>query len=195
MKVFNWSDCTFVTTRLPFTDYVIFERKKAQPDVVILSHNAFEPVDLAAEIDGASRVVRRVVQLSLDSRTLVLCGLVTSINGLKHISVATANKGRLLDIADRTKNPRGDHLGEADKIKIYNTQFGMIGMLIDSDVTDPELWRKTSPMSDIIVSVGIHSDEEAARGKELAETFRTPLILVSEEFEEFVDIEGSAIAD
>lgn len=124
--------------------------------------------------------VAEVVARSGVFKCPVFGGVKTSYSGLKSISAAVANFGRLIDIVDRTINVRGDEYAASDKIKIYKTGKCSAALLIDTDILLSKNWERVSPIADIIIGIALDiSDEEAALVATLSNLFDIGYLLLA----------------
>ena len=122
-------------------------------DLLVLSYNAFDEIDLESEIAAESDCLTGLAALSGNKEATVFCVIVTSIMGIKHISVAVCHKGKLVDIVDRTSNIEGDEFATSQKIKIYSTDCARIGVLVDKDALIERNWEKITPHCDLVLAV------------------------------------------
>lgn len=181
MKVIELLDKKIGVSQLPFDEFVLFERKPKSCDILVLSHNTFGRIDLQREMETTADLAR-LTQLSLDEGCLIFCGITTHIMGLKHISVAVADRGKLIDIVDRTCNYYGDEFADTNKVKVYNSVLGKFGILVDSDVMYPRIWEKLAPVCDIIINLGSDACAHSQLiGQACAEYYLKPLICVGQD--------------
>jgi len=133
--------------------------KADKNSVVVYPYNSFSPVDLSSEIVGGGGVVKKLAECSKAIDGSIFCGVKTFILDIKHISVAVCNKGRLVDIVDRASNYLGDEFGTSNKIKVFSTKMGRIGLLVDSDCLLESSWQKTAEHADIMLCINRGNDE------------------------------------
>lgn len=134
-----------------FNEYVVHERVKRP--VLVMSFNTLKTVDLSKELRGESKELRKIAQLSADDDCTVLCGIKMLLGDKNYLSVAVAHRGKLIDIADRVACSDEDIYECTNRLKIYNTQAGRLGLLIDSDAELKRLWTKIMPLCDIVVCI------------------------------------------
>jgi len=149
--------------------------------VLVLPFSSMPEIDLSEEIVGAATYMKNLADFSKKINSSIFCGAKTKSLEVRHISVVVCNKGRLVDIADRTSNPFDDNLGTSNKIKVYSSKKGKIGLLIDADCTIENNWIKTAPSSDVMLCINRGSSLYAKQEvKKLASTYGMPYIYVDE---------------
>lgn len=163
------------------------EKRKEKPGgILIHSFGAFPEMDLEKEMTGETDCIRRLTALSKESDGAVFCGARTSVFDMKHISVIVCNKGRLVDIVDRTLNPLGDEFTPTNKIKIFATDSGKAGLLIDTDCLIESNWGKTAPFSDIMLCINRGNSESAREEVRLfSAAYKLPYLYIDEECAEW----------
>lgn len=151
-------------------------------ELLALSYNAFDEIDLESEISGGSDCFAALAAVSGNKDATVFCGVTSSVMGIKHISVAVCHKGKLVDVVDRTSNPFGDEYVPTQKIKIYSTSAARIAVLVDKDVLIEKNWEKTVPHCDCMLALVKGSDERiTAAAQRLAEKFEIPFLYINDD--------------
>ena len=120
-------------------------------DILVCPFSTFEEIDLTQEISGGGDCLCRICALSKKTNGTIFCGIKTRILNVKHLGVAACNKGRLVDIVDRTVNLIGDEYEETNMIKVFDSHAGRIGLLIDTDCLLEKNWEKIAPFSDVVL--------------------------------------------
>lgn len=158
-----------------FNDFVLGERDPTCK-VLVMSFNTLSVVNLAKELRGETEELKKLAQLSADDECTVLCGIHLQLEDRNYLSVAVAHRGKLIDIADRVACSDEDTYECANKLKIYNTSSGRLGLLIDSDAELKRLWEKLMPACDLIVC--LCEKNYKARVKKLGEELNFPAFYV-----------------
>jgi hypothetical protein len=149
---------------------------------VVYSYNAFPEIDLQKEMRGASNHIKSIAALSGESGGAVFCGIKTRLLGEKNIGAAVCNKGRLVDIVDRTSNPLADEYETSNRLKIFATGKGRIGLLLDTDCILERNWEKSAPHADIMLCLNRRDDEGAREEVRLfSAAYQIPYLYVDEE--------------
>lgn len=133
-----------------FNTYVLKERG-AEKKVLVMSFNTLPVIDLSRELRGESEELKKLTFLSADDDCTVLCGVRMCLSGKNYLSVAVAHKGKLIDIADRVACSDADDYECTNRLKIYNTSAGRLGLLIDEDAELKRLWMKIIPSCDFVI--------------------------------------------
>lgn len=150
-------------------------------ELLALSYNAFDEIDLESEISAQSDCLTGLAALSGNKGATVFCGVTTSVLGIKHISVAVCHKGKLVDIVDRTSNIENDEYATAQKIKVYSTDTARIGVLVDKDALIKRNWEKLAPHCDLVLAVIKGGDEKlSAAANIISGGFSVPSLIVSD---------------
>ncbi|MCL2848353.1 MAG: hypothetical protein FWE13_06410 [Firmicutes bacterium] len=153
-----------------------------EDNILVCPFLAMSEVDLSEEVDGRDNKIKRLADVSKKLNCSIFCGLRTKALDVKHISVAVCNKGRLVDIADRASNPFNDELGTSNKIKVFSSKKGKIGLLIDTDCLIENNWLKTAPHSDVMLCINRGSSEFSKEEvRQYATAFGMPYLYVDEE--------------
>ena len=139
-------------TILDFNTYVLAERGR-KSKVLVMSFNTLPVVDLSKELRGESRELKKLALLSKDDDCTVLCGIRMLLSGKTYLSVAVAHKGKLIDIADRVACSDEDIYECTNRLKIYNSDAGRLGLLIDGDAELKRLWSKIIPLCDMVICI------------------------------------------
>ncbi|MCL2375418.1 MAG: hypothetical protein FWC82_02720 [Firmicutes bacterium] len=126
--------------------------REKEISALLCSFAAFDTVDLVMEKEGESVSLARLANLSHAIACPVFCPVRTEFEDEKRLSVVVCNKGKVMDIVDRTTNVLDDEFEENDKIKIYSITEGRIAVLIDSDAFLPRNWQKVSKHSSVVIS-------------------------------------------
>ena len=133
-----------------FNTFVLNERSD-DFNVLVMSFNSLPDINLSKELKGETSQLKKLAQLSADQNCTVLCGIKMFLEDREYLSVAVAHHGKLIDIADRVVCSDIDVYECTNKLKIYNTSSGRIGLLIDSDAELRQLWQKIMPACDFLV--------------------------------------------
>lgn len=150
-------------------------------DIMVLNFNAFDTIYLEDEVMGESESLLEFAVISGILNRPMFCGIITEIADLKHISVAVCNKGRLVDIVDRTSNPFNDEYEESQKIKVFATELGRVTLLIDNDLLVEKNWQKTVEYSDVVLGILKGDDENVLElAEEMAKKYDVKYIFVND---------------
>lgn len=172
---------TFYISQKPFFQELKNGTFDDEFSLLVLSYNSFPEIDLEGEIDGETELLTGLAQLSDERSSTIVCGVTTTILGLKHISVAVCHKGQLIDIVDRTHNPLGDDYLPSQKIKIFASDILSFAVLVDTDVLIEKNWEKTAPYCDVILGIIKGTDERIASAAMcFAEKFDVEVLMVDE---------------
>ncbi len=112
---------------------------RAACDVLVFGFDGLGEVDYAAELAGETQKLEDMAILSREAGCAVLSGCITDSCGIRHKSVAVAEKGRILGVSDML------HIGEADDVKsgahlkVYDTQAGKLGVCVGEDIFYPSV--------------------------------------------------------
>jgi len=150
-------------------------------DFLILGYNAFSGVDLSEEIAGFTSCIKRLRDFSLKTGGTIFCGIKTQILDIKHISVAVCGRGKVLDIVDRSSNQLGDTYGASNKLKMFGTKMGIVGLIVDSDCLSENVWQKIAPNAGIILCINRGSSPQVQEEVRLfSATYNKPYIYVDD---------------
>ena len=156
--------------------------KEWNGEILVCPFQCLAEVDLSAEIAGNGDCIKRLTGISESIGSTVFCGVKTKILEIKHISAAVCNKGRLIDIVDRTSNPYDDEFGISGKLKIFVCKEGRVGLLVDSDCLIESNWKRTAPHCDIMLCLNRGNSEFARQEVRLfSATYKTPYLYVDEQ--------------
>ena len=158
-----------------FNEFVLHERD-GENNVLVMSFNTLPIVNLSKELKGETAILKKLAQLSADDDCTVLCGIQMQLEERLYLSVAIAHKGKLIDIADRVACSDEDFYECTNKLKIYNTASGRLGVLIDTDAELKNLWKKLMPSCDLIIC--ICDRNRRARIRKLNEELNFPALYV-----------------
>jgi len=162
-------------------DAILEGSKDFEANVLVCPFQAMREVDLQEEIVGRGSNIKRLAEFSKKIDSSIFCGIRTKILDVRHISVAVCNKGRLVDIADRASNPFDDELGTGNKIKVFASKKGKIGLLVDADCLIENNWIKTAPYSDVILCINRgNSDFARKEVRHYSNTYNIPYLYVDE---------------
>lgn len=174
-------ECDFFACTGRFCDIVKLD-PPGENSIAVLPFNAFGEIDLSCEISGESAFLAAVCAYSAYSSSTVFCGVKTRLMGLKHISVAVAHKGRLIDIVDRTQNSYDEEYVGGNKIKIFSSNKIKVAALVDSDVLNKSIWQKTAPHCDAFVCIlNEFSQDILPIAFSYSDEYGAPIIIVSED--------------
>lgn len=126
-------------------------------DVVAFSFSRLGEVDYGAELAGKSDKLGLITRFSKVGRTVVLCGCTTDSRGLKRKSVAVADRGRLLGIADMLHVLDGGDYKSGASLGVFRAGGYVVGVCIGDDLFFPETVKAMSMCGCNLISV--HLDE------------------------------------
>lgn len=166
------------------------EKLKEEFDILVIS--PIGRVSYTNEIEGRSGRFRHVARLSDDFHCLVLCGCVTEAKGVLRKSVIVADRGKLVGISDMTHSIDREYNAGAS-IKLYDTQYGKIAMLVGEDLFFPETVKLCSDSGvDLLFSIS-----EKMQGVErnvlctYSYCFGIPVCFVTEGYSMISSIDGT----
>lgn len=117
--------------------------KAVECNVLCFSFNGIGNVSYKEELDGATSKFEDLTILSRELKNVVICGCYTENLGFSHKSVAVAESGRLLGVADQTHILDKDYTAGAG-LKIFDTSVGKIGIIVAEDLYFFENFRSLS---------------------------------------------------
>lgn len=126
-------------------------------DIVAFGFSRLGEVDYGAELAGKSDKLGFLARFSKAKRTAVMCGCVTDSRGLKRKSVAVADKGRLLGIADMLNVLDGGEYKSGASLGVFRAGGYLVGACIGNDLFFPETVKAMSMCGCNLISV--HTDE------------------------------------
>jgi len=149
------NDFTFKVWTGAFNKQALLQQLKKEDvgAIVVFGFDSFGIVDLSEEMAGVSKCLKPLSELSALTKSTIFAGIKTQILNVKHISVAVCGRGKVLDIVDRSCNILDDEYGASDKLKIFSSSFGMIGLLVDSDCLVEKTWQKVAPNCSVMLCV------------------------------------------
>lgn len=103
-------------------------------DLFVFPFSALGEVDFEAEIGGKSEKLRQVASLSKRLNAAVMCGCYTLIKGVRHKSVAVADRGRIIGIADMINSIGGKKVRPGAGLKLFDISAGKIGVAVAEDI-------------------------------------------------------------
>ena len=181
----------YVWQGVSFCEHEILKALKEYPlgqdSILVLPFNHHKAVDLGMEINGEGSYFTRLSNFSSTMQGSIFGGVKTYIGDAHYLSVAVCNKGRLVDIVDRTGNVLGDSYGTSKKIKVFSSKLGRIGLLVDTDCIIKKNWQLTAPSSDVLLCINRGNSESVKEEIRLFSTEHSiPYLYVDEEGIEWV---------
>ncbi len=108
-------------------------------DVLVFGFEGLGEVDYARELAGDTSKLEDMAILSRELNCVILSGCMTDSCGLRHKSVAVAEKGRILGVADMLHTGEAEDLKSGAHLKVYETQAGKIGVCVGEDLYYPSV--------------------------------------------------------
>lgn len=135
---------TFVT-KGGITDFMSNGSKEDfSSDAVIFGFNGMGVVSYKKELDGKDGKLADLARLSKELGCVAISGCDTDTFGVFRRSVAVADRGRLLGVSDCLSEPEECEFRCGVGSNVYNTSKGKMGIIVDKDVYDMSLFKKTS---------------------------------------------------
>lgn len=108
-------------------------------DIILLSREVVGRVDMPAELNGSSQVIKDVAAYSRERSLIIVIAMQAEIGQRVFNSAMVIDKGRIMGVSDEL-TPCGEY--EQGKVmRSYLTTMGKICIFIDSDLCYPQLWQ------------------------------------------------------
>ncbi len=144
-------------------------------DALLVAEPMLREVRLDSEISGVTKFAVSVAALSAKCDYPIFCGCGTRLGSMRHVSVMTFARGKLLDIADRTFNFTYGGYEEGDTIKIMRLKRFDLALLVDTDILLAKNWKRVASQCDAVAGVGVASgDADYAYIPTLSSLFSKP---------------------
>lgn len=124
-------------------------------DAALIAKPFAREVRLDEEVSGLTTYAERMAQVSLSRDYPVLCGCRTRYKSVRHLSVLTFCRGRLVDVSDRTVDLDGSGYAVSNSLKVFRLPALRLGLLVDTDVLLANNWKRIAPQCDAIVCVAL----------------------------------------
>ncbi len=115
------------------------EKSYPRADVVVCGFQSLGQVNYERELKGETSLLEDVAILSKEKRCVVLCGCYTDARGIRRKSVAVADAGRILGVADRINRIDGEKYRGGATIKLFDTSAGKLGVVVGEDLYFPQV--------------------------------------------------------
>lgn len=129
-------------------------------DAALVAEPMNREVLLDKEIAGISSFAAHVAGKTNRLSYPLLCGCITRLGSVRHMSVMTFSRGRLADIADRTLSLCGGGFTDGDTIKVLRLKRFDMGLLVDTDILLAKNWKRITPQCAAVVCIGKSAGEE-----------------------------------
>lgn len=127
---------------------------RAPCDVLVFGFDGLGEVDYSRELAGETSKLEDMAILSRELGCVVLSGCLTDSCGAKRRSVAVAEKGRILGVADLLHAGEGEREKSGAHLKVYETQAGKIGVCVGEDLYYPTVCESLALFdADVILNV------------------------------------------
>lgn len=113
-------------------------------DIAAFGFGSLGEVDFEKELKGESEKFEETARLSKKAGCGVLCACNTVSRGLVRKSVAVADRGKLLGIADMAHVIDGENFKSGVGIGIYKINGCKIGLCIENDLLFPDTFKALS---------------------------------------------------
>ena len=101
-------------------------------DLVLISYNLFLQISYKDEIENKTNNIEKIIKLSKELNCVIVAGSNYDLFGKHYSSVLTADKGKLLGIADSVYPLSQKASGK--ELKIYKTKLGKLGIIVNEDI-------------------------------------------------------------
>lgn len=128
--------------------------KNIESDIYCFSFGSVGEVSYSKELSGETQILENLTEFSKRLKKVMICGVYTDLYGVKNKSVAVADRGKLLGIADRNNNFSDKGFSSGSGLKIFPTSCGKIGIAVCEDLFFPEVIKSLSLCgSDVVIGV------------------------------------------
>ncbi len=162
-------------------------------ELALFGYGFLGEVDYESELSGKTARFEEVARLSAAAGCGLLCGCTTDSRGLKRRSVAVADRGRLVGIADMRHVFDGDSVRCGCGLGVYRVGGYSVGIIADSDLYFPEDVAALSLMGCNVVAAVLRevSDEiPPLLVRSYAYLYGVPIVLVCSGAAYFADVSG-----
>ncbi len=128
---------------------------KNQSDIYCFDFSFLGEVSYERELEGKSNQFEKLAVFSKRANALAVSGCYTDIRGVRRKSIAVADRGRLLFVADMNSVTENKRFKSGTGLKMIGCESGKIGLIVSNDLLFPEYIKSlTDCGSDIIICVG-----------------------------------------
>lgn len=121
------------------TDVPLNESARLPPcDAAVFGFDSLGEVDYESELSGKTDKFGELARLSKKAQCSLFCGCKTDSRGLKRISVAAADRGKLLGISDMMHVIDAEEYKSGGTLGFYNAGGYKVGLCIENDLYFPE---------------------------------------------------------
>ncbi len=162
-------------------------------DVALFGFGALGEVDYEAELSGKTEKFEDMAKLSGTAHCGVLCGCVTDSRGLKRKSVAAADRGRLLGIADMLNVLDVEEFKSGANLGVYSLCGYKVGVCIENDLFFPDCARTLSMCGCNLIAAHMGEVNDTMPPlllRAYAYLYGTPVVLCTAGCAYFADITG-----
>jgi hypothetical protein len=106
-------------------------------DILIAGFGTTDDFNYIAEFDGKTEYFKKYVKLSREKKIILICATVSRLRGKYYHTAAVIHKGSVLGVSDQTHKTRSE-LTLGNSLKLYETDGGVLGILIGEDIFFPE---------------------------------------------------------
>ncbi|MDR2090225.1 MAG: carbon-nitrogen hydrolase family protein [Clostridiales bacterium] len=114
-----------------------YEGMFGEGDILIAGFGTTDDFNYIAEFDGRTEYFKKYIRLSKEKKIILICATVSRLMGRYYHTAAVIHKGTVLGVSDQTHKTHSE-LTLGNSLKLYETDGGVLGILIGEDIFFPE---------------------------------------------------------